>query len=1209
MTGSESRTTDLMEMDTQMPAAADKPARRTRRSLRLVIALSTASLAAVLLAPSALGAFGDNFGMAPINDSPGATDSSVAFTDATGNDNHAFWAGACDRLNAPAPPAGAGDPPVPIAGGIGGIPPQILVPAFNIPPFGLVGRAPTLTASPTVPEHCIDPGAPSNYKTDLTVWRASPTSNGVLGPQSSACGGSFAPCWRLAPVVKAGARPDGSTSMAFARGSNAQTDGSPDNIIVDLPAGFVGNPTAVPECTGEQFAARPLACPPEAQVGVIRLQVEGAGAGVEGGNWITSEDLTVPVFNVEPREGNVAELGFGHIGDGGLVTVRLVAKPRTNGDYGVTAFVGQIPAALAVISQTITLWGVPWAAHNDMWRPKAGHFTDTPCRTQPVPAPLTNAGQNIPPSGLVPACRASYDPSWGSTPAERVIRPFLTNETDCNPSPSVSLATDSYQHPGAFNSEGDPILLDPPTADNWETYTSVSPAVTDCLSLDFAPDIGFEPTNPLADGASGLRVDLSVPQKNDPRSVGGGSLDPPVPGASSVEVAGYVQAATDYWRSDAGRAVSHLRDTVVTLPAGVSVNPSAAVNLRSCSDGGIGVRGSGGGRVLFNNGDPFDADGASDGADCPDESIIGTVDVETPLLDEELTGEVVLGEPKKVGNPPRFDSESGEMLRLFLVIRNRERGLVAKIYGSTAARGSDGQLTATFRQNPELPFDGLQLEFRGGDRGVLAMAQRCGAHGWSAVFSPWSGGPNVSDRGDFELGGDCGFGFAPQLAARTVASQGRAHSPFTFRFSRRDGEQWVSGLTAELPAGLLAKVRGVGPCRDGEAAAGSCPAGSRIGSVDATAGSGSPFVLERKGDVYLTEGYKGGAYGLMVKVPVQAGPFRDGLELDPIVVRQAIHVDPTTARVTAVSDPLPLIHEGIPLRVREVVVDIDRPQFMLNPSDCSAKEIAAAFASAQGAVSRAGAAFHASSCASLPFKPKLALALTGKKQTTTGKHPGIKAKVTQTGIGEAGIEKAVVRLPKSLALDPDNAQALCEFEDGTKDDIEKHCPKGSIVGRARATTPLLNDPLVGNVYFVKNIRTDAKTGNQIRTLPMIMVALRGEIAINLKGESNTTKDGKLVNTFDNVPDAPVSQFNLNIKGGKNGILAVTRTRRARINLCAGRHVAEADMDGHNGRRHDRAIRMKTPCTKRRTRAAKPKAKQRADGRAKAKRPAARRRSP
>jgi hypothetical protein len=175
-------------------------------------------------------------------------------------------------------------------------------------------------------------------------------------------------------------------------------------------------------------------------------------------------------------------------------------------------------------------------------------------------------------------------------------------------------------------------------------------------------------------------------------------------------------------------------------------------------------------------------------------------------------------------------------------------------------------------------------------------------------------------------------------------------------------------------------------------------------------------------------------------------------------------------------------------------------------------------------------------------------------------------------------------------LDPENAQALCEFEDGTKPDIENHCPKGSIVGRARAKTPLLKNDLVGNVYFVKNVRKDPTTGNLIRTLPMLIVALRGEIAVNLRGESSTTKAGKLVNTFASVPDAPITRFNLNIKGGKTGILAVTRTRKAKINVCATRQTAEADTDGQNGRRHDFDIRIKTPCTKKQVKKAKRAAK-------------------
>ena len=335
--------------------------------------------------------------------------------------------------------------------------------------------------------------------------------------------------------------------------------------------------------------------------------------------------------------------------------------------------------------------------------------------------------------------------------------------------------------------------------------------------------------------------------------------------------------------------------------------------------------------------------------------------------------------------------------------------------------------------------------------------------------------------------------------------------------------------------------------------------------------------------------------GMGPGVPAVAGPF----DIGTVMVRAAIYVHPRTAQVTVVSDQMPRILDGIVLNVRDIRVNIDRKDFSTTPTSCSEKQVIGDIRAQDGTGVSRSSRFQVADCAALPFKPKLAMRLTGRKQVKTGKHPGIHAKVNQTGIGEAGIEKAEVRLPKSLALDPDNAQALCEFEDGTKDDLENHCPKGSIVGRSRATSPLLNDPLVGNVYFVKNIRIDKKTGNEIRTLPMIIVALRGEIAINLKGESDTTKSGKLVNTFNGVPDAPVSKFNLNIKGGKKGILAVTRTRRARINLCARpkSHVAEADMDGHNGRRFDRDVRMKAPCSKKQTRAAKRQAKRAAAKRA------------
>ncbi len=684
---------------------------------------------------------------------------------------------------------------------------------------------------------------------------------------------------------------------------------------------------------------------------------------------------------------------------------------------------------------------------------------------------------------------------------------------------------------GTFAWQNPGVLAGPVASD--------SPPVTDCGDVPFEPSVSVTPTSSGPDSASGVDFDLTLPQDGltDPDAI----------------------------------ATSHLKDVSVDLPEGVAVNPSAATGLEGCSDAQMQV-------------------GSDSVPQCPDGSKLGTVEITSPLVDRPVGGTMYLATPKST------DPMSGEMLRLWVVARNDELGVMVKLPGSATADPQTGKLTATFENNPQLPFDHLTVKLKGGDRGVLAMPQDCGAKEIAATLSPWSGTVPVTQDTPFNVDGNCSAGFGPELVAGMDNRQARGNGTFSFKFSRQDGEQWIDGLTATLPTGLLASVKGLPLCTDGQAAAGACPAGSRIGTVDATAGSGNPFVLEQKGSAFLTEGYKGCSYGLAVVVPVIAGPF-DGTspetDLGDIVVRQSVCVDRSTAQVTVVSDPLPTIWHGIPVRVRSVTVNVDRPAFMLNPSDCAAKQVGAAFHSADGATSAASNPFNTSSCGALPFKPTLALSLTGRKQVTTGKHPGVKALVTQQGVGEAGIEKAVVRLPKSLALDVNNAQALCEFVDGTKPDLENRCPKGSIVGRARAVTPLLNEPLTGNVYFVKNVRKDPVTGNEIRTLPMIVVALRGEIAVNLYGKSSTTKSGKLVNTFDQVPDAPISQFNLNIQGGNTGILAVTRTRKAKINLCAGRHVAEADMDAQNGRRHDFDIRMKTPCTKKQAARAKRAAAKRA----------------
>ena len=227
--------------------------------------------------------------------------------------------------------------------------------------------------------------------------------------------------------------------------------------------------------------------------------------------------------------------------------------------------------------------------------------------------------------------------------------------------------------------------------------------------------------------------------------------------------------------------------------------------------------------------------------------------------------------------------------------------------------------------------------------------------------------------------------------------------------------------------------------------------------------------------------------------------------------------------------------------------------------------------SSLGATSHQTAGFQARDCAQLGFNSKLPLRMTGKDQMTDGGHPGLKATLTQPR-HQANIKSVKVTLPLSVALDPENAvsDTLCEFEEGQK--AEPNCPKSSIVGSAKAVTPLLNKPLAGPVYFVKNVRIDKKTGRRIRTLPTLLLALRGEVALNVRATSSV-EHNKLVSTFKTVPDAPVTRFDLSLKGGKHGILVVNG------NACKRNKTATITLNAHNGKRQTINTAIGAPCRK------------------------------
>ena len=721
---------------------------------------------------------------------------------------------------------------------------------------------------------------------------------------------------------------------------------------------------------------------------------------------------------------------------------------------------------------------------------------------------------DVPEGDPLPECdplRVFFGQPW-LAPNTAAVRPdaFLTNPTAC-PVAGVGLETRlrveswnpaSEPDEASFISHLPPGLPLPPA--EWG-----APAGPDgCENVPFDPSFGVRADTRKADSPTALAVDLSFPQ--------------------------------DGLSNATGLATGHLKRATVTLPEGWSVSPSSADGLVGCSDAQSSV-----GTLL--------------GAACPEASKIGTVEAVTPLLKERLSGGVY------VGTQESDDPLSGRMFRLFLALNSEERGIRVKLPGQIRLNPTTGRIETTFDNNPQVPVTSLSLRLKGGQRAPLATAFKCGTESVVAQFESWSGA-TVTRASNVTV--DCpGVGrLAPSFSAGVTGNLAGQHSRFVLRAERPDGQQVMSGVALRMPPGLLAKLRGVPRCADAAASVGTCPEGSRVGTVTVGAGPGTnPFFLQ--GGVYLTGPYKKGPFGLAVTVRAKAGPF----DLGTVVVRQQLLVDPIDAHVDVVSDPLPTILKGVPIRLRSLNVDIDRENFVLNPTSCAQRSILAVFGSPDGAAFSPSSPFGVSNCAALAVKPKLRVGLTGRGQTTDGKHPGVKAVLTQRR-GDANLKRVEVKLPLSLALDPENAQALCEFADGTK--IDPVCPKGSIVGRARAVTPLLDQPLSAPVYFVKNVRIDPRTKRQIRTLPMLVIPLRGEngIKLNLKGVSSVSK-GRLVNTFVAIPDAPVSRFDLKIKGGKNGILVTNG------NICRRKQIARVQIDGQNNRPLGRNTALTTPCRK------------------------------
>jgi hypothetical protein len=735
---------------------------------------------------------------------------------------------------------------------------------------------------------------------------------------------------------------------------------------------------------------------------------------------------------------------------------------------------------------------------------------------------------------LTPSEANTHNSPPGGRPSNLPETPFMTNPTSCEPGQEITLTATSYQLPESPSVKSGPV-----------------PTITGCEFLSLSPEVSAKPTTEMASTGSGFDYEMELPTKG-------------------LEFQNL-------------RYDSEARRVEVVLPEGLTVNPSEAEGLGVCSEADFA-------RETYL---PVPNQG------CPETSKIGSVTALTPVLPEDATGALYLAQPYR--NP------FGSLLALYMTLKVPNRGVLVKLSGRVTPDPLTGRLVTVFDEIPQLPVSSFKLHFREGARAPLITPPACGTYDTISHFQSWAKPNEVVDRDStFAISsgvahGPCPSGglppLHPGLLAGMVNNAAGSYSPFNVRLTRTDAEQEITNFSLKLPPGLVARLSGIPFCSDPAIAAAkgrngihggeeellapSCPAASQIGSTLVGTGVGDVLTYV-PGKVYLAGPYHGSALSIAAITAAKAGPF----DLGTVVVREALEVNPETAEVfvdATGSDPIPHIIQGIPVHLRDIRVYIDRPNFTINPTSCAATSTAS---TVRGAgldfVSEAdnnpvtvATRFQAADCAALGFKPKLKLFLRGG--TKRNQVPALRAVLTARP-GDANIAKATVVLPHSEFLEQGHIGTVCtrvQFDAGQGNG--QGCPAASIYGRARAVTPILDEPLEGSVFLRSN-------GGE-RQLPDLVAALHsGKIDIDVVGYIDSVRErnnrGEVVSRirtrFEHVPDAPVSKFVLEMKGGKKGLLVNS------TDLCRGRHRAELTLSAHNGRNVDTQPEVKASCGRRKS---------------------------
>jgi hypothetical protein len=782
------------------------------------------------------------------------------------------------------------------------------------------------------------------------------------------------------------------------------------------------------------------------------------------------------------------------------INIHLLGKVRSDGDYGLSSETLDVPQYTNISGVSAELWGDPSDPSHDFARGR--------CAFQ---------------SGLAPTC-----------PVPPLNKALLTMPTACSGPLSTTLSADSWQDHGDFVSK------------NAETEDAFGNpvGVTGCEQLSYSPAVESTTSTDQAGTGSGLDFNVDFPNN--------GLLD------------------------KEALAESMTQNAVVTLPDGVTINPSVGEGLGFCTP------------AQYKKETAF----SSEGEGCPSDAKVGTLHLESPLVNEALDGSVYLAQQDDpTTTTPGAENPFDTDIALYLVMRNTQLGVLVKQPLKVVPDPVTGQLVATLENIPQLPFNHFNFHFKEGARAALITPSACGKYTSVAKLYPSSDPTNPKTvESSFEItkgvnGGPCPSGgvppFNPEFSAGSVNNNAKSFSPFNMRLTRHDGDQDMTKFSSVLPPGVLGKLAGISKCSDAaiasaktktgrqEKASPSCPQSSLIGHTLAGAGVGDSLTYV-PGNLYLGGPYHGDPLSVVSITPALAGPFDAGT----VVVRVALTLNAVTAEVEADganSDPIPHILKGIVLKVRDLRVYVDKPEFILNPTSCEPSSAKATlfgaylnvFSPADDVPVGLSTRYQAASCASLDFKPKLAINLNGG--TKRGDHPALKA-IVNARPKDANVGKAVVTLPKSAFLDQSHIRTICtRVQYAANGGSGGGCPKAAQYGYARAFTPLLDEPVEGPVYL--------RSSNH--KLPDLVAALHGIVDVDIVGRIDSFKGG-IRSSFETVPDAPVSKFILTMQGGKKGLVVNSR------NLCGGTNKADAVFSGQNGKLDEFKPVVRPSCGKART---------------------------